>query len=76
MELERLAHTFFNPEIAREYWPDIAKGFVVTLKLGLARPLWIRAGKPAALSAAVGTRAVAVPDAAAFVATVRGLRPV
>ena len=36
MELDRLAFTFFNPEIAREYWPDIAKGFVVTLRLGLA----------------------------------------
>ena len=36
MELDRLAYTFFNAEIAREYWPDIAKGFVVTLELGLA----------------------------------------
>jgi polar amino acid transport system permease protein len=36
MELDRLAFTFFNPEIAREYLPDIAKGFVVTLELGLA----------------------------------------
>jgi polar amino acid transport system permease protein len=36
VELERLAFTFFNAEIAREYWPDIAKGFVVTLQLGLA----------------------------------------
>ena len=36
MDLSRLAFTFFNPEIAREYWPDIAKGFVITLELGLA----------------------------------------
>lgn len=47
-----------------------------TLKLGLAKPLWIRAGRPAALSAAVGKRAVAVPDATTFVATARGLRAV
>jgi polar amino acid transport system permease protein len=36
MDLDRLAFTFFNPEIAREYWPDIAKGFVITVQLGLA----------------------------------------
>ena len=47
-----------------------------TLKLGLAKPLWIRAGKPTALAAAVGTRAVAVPDATIFVATPKGLRAV
>jgi cytoskeletal protein RodZ len=47
-----------------------------TLKLGLAKPLWIRAGKPTALAAAVGTRAVAVPDATTFVATPKGLRAV
>jgi cytoskeleton protein RodZ len=47
-----------------------------TLKLGLAKPLWIRAGKPTALAAAVGTRAVAVPDATTFVATAKGLRAV
>jgi hypothetical protein len=45
-----------------------------TLKLGLAKPLWIRAGKPTALAAAVGKRAVAVPDATTFVATPKGLR--
>ena len=47
-----------------------------TLKLGLAKPLWIRAGKPTVLAAAVGTRAVAVPDATTFVATPKGLRAV
>jgi cytoskeleton protein RodZ len=47
-----------------------------TLKLGLAQPLWIRAGKPTALAAAVGRRAVAVPDTSTFVATRRGLRAV
>lgn len=36
MELERLVFTFFNWEIAREYWPDIAKGFVITVQVGLA----------------------------------------
>jgi polar amino acid transport system permease protein len=36
MELERLFFTFFNAEIAREYWPDIAKGFVITVQVGLA----------------------------------------
>lgn len=47
-----------------------------TLKLGLAKPLWIRAGKPTVLAASVGTRAVAVPDATTFVATPKGLRAV
>lgn len=36
MDLDRLVFTFFNAAIAREYWPDIVKGFVVTLQLGLA----------------------------------------
>jgi hypothetical protein len=47
-----------------------------TLKLGLAKPLWIRAGRPTVLAAAVGKRAVAVPDATTFVATAKGLRAV
>jgi helix-turn-helix protein/uncharacterized protein DUF4115 len=47
-----------------------------TLKLGLRKPLWIRAGKPTALVAAVGRRAVTVPDASTFVATAKGLRAV
>lgn len=36
MELQRFVFTFFNAEIAREYWPDIARGMVVTVQLGLA----------------------------------------
>jgi polar amino acid transport system permease protein len=36
MDLDRLAFTFFNAEIAREYWPDIIKGFWITVRLGLA----------------------------------------
>jgi len=36
MDLDRLAFTFFNAAIAREYWPDIVKGFVITVQLGLA----------------------------------------
>ena len=36
MELDRLLFTFFNVAIAREYWPDIVKGFVITVQLGLA----------------------------------------
>jgi polar amino acid transport system permease protein len=36
MDLDRLAFTFFNVAIAREYWPDIVKGFVITVQLGLA----------------------------------------
>jgi polar amino acid transport system permease protein len=36
MDLDRLAFTFFNVGIAREYWPDIAKGFVITVQLGAA----------------------------------------
>jgi cytoskeleton protein RodZ len=47
-----------------------------TLKLGLAKPLWIRAGRPTVLAASVGKRAVVVPDATTFVATPRGLRAV
>lgn len=36
MDLDRLVFTFFNAGIAREYWPDIVKGFGITLVLGLA----------------------------------------
>ena len=36
MEVDRLVFTFLNGEIARQYWPDIAKGVVVTVQLGLA----------------------------------------
>jgi polar amino acid transport system permease protein len=36
MDLDRLVFTFFNAEIAREYWPDIVKGFAITVQLGLA----------------------------------------
>ncbi|HTO49763.1 MAG TPA: amino acid ABC transporter permease [Burkholderiales bacterium] len=36
MELDRLVFTFFNVAIAREYWPDIVKGFLITVRLGLA----------------------------------------
>ncbi len=36
MELDRLVFTFFNAAIAREYWPDIVKGFLITVRLGLA----------------------------------------
>ncbi len=35
MELDRLAFSFFNGAIAAEYWPDILKGFFLTLRLGL-----------------------------------------
>jgi helix-turn-helix protein/uncharacterized protein DUF4115 len=45
-----------------------------TLKLGLRKPLWIQAGKPTALVAAIGTRALTVPNATTFVATRTGLR--
>jgi len=36
MDLDRLAFTFFNAGIAREYYPDIVKGFWITVQLGLA----------------------------------------
>jgi polar amino acid transport system permease protein len=36
MDLDRLAFTFFNAGIAREYLPDIVKGFWLTVRLGLA----------------------------------------
>ena len=36
MDLDRLAFSFFNGAIAAEYWPDILKGFLLTLRLGLA----------------------------------------
>ena len=36
MDLDRFLFTFFNAEIAREYLPDIAKGFVITVQLGFA----------------------------------------
>jgi polar amino acid transport system permease protein len=35
VELDRLAFSFFNGAIAAEYWPDILKGFFLTLRLGL-----------------------------------------
>lgn len=47
-----------------------------TLRLGLAKPLWLRVGRPAALAAAIGRRAVPVPEAPTFVATPGGLRVV
>jgi polar amino acid transport system permease protein len=36
MDFERLVFSFFNAEVAREHWPDIAKGFWLTVQLGLA----------------------------------------
>jgi polar amino acid transport system permease protein len=36
MELDRLVFTFFNADVAKEYWPDIAKGMAVTVELGFS----------------------------------------
>ena len=36
MDLDRLIFSFFNAEMAREHWPDIVKGFWLTVELGLA----------------------------------------
>lgn len=36
MDLDRFIFTFFNAEIAKEYWPDLAKGIVLTVELALA----------------------------------------
>ena len=36
MELSRLLFSFFNPEVAARYWPDIVSGFIVTTYLGAA----------------------------------------
>ena len=36
MDLDRFVFTFFNVGIAREYWPDVVKGFAITVQLGLA----------------------------------------
>lgn len=36
MEIERLIFSFFNAEVAREHFPDIVKGFWITVRLGLA----------------------------------------
>ena len=33
---ERFSDSFFNAEVAAQAWPDIAKGFWVTLQIGLA----------------------------------------
>jgi hypothetical protein len=45
-----------------------------TLKLGLKTPLWIEAGRPDALRAALGPKAIPVPEATRLVATHAGLR--
>ena len=45
-----------------------------TLKLGLKRPLWVELGRPTVVRAAIGRKAIAVPNATAMVATARGLR--
>jgi polar amino acid transport system permease protein len=36
MDLDRLVFSFFNAEVAREHWPDIVKGFWITVQLGLS----------------------------------------
>jgi polar amino acid transport system permease protein len=36
VNFDKLAFSFFNAEVAREAWPDILKGFWITLELGLA----------------------------------------
>lgn len=36
MEIERLIFSFFNAEVAREHWPEIVKGFWLTVRLGIA----------------------------------------
>lgn len=36
MQLEQLVFTFFNPEVATRYLPQILRGAVVTIELGLA----------------------------------------
>jgi polar amino acid transport system permease protein len=36
MDLQRFVFTFFNAEIATEYWPDILKGIAITVQLALA----------------------------------------
>lgn len=34
-DLDRFIHTFFNLEVAAEYWPDIVKGLGVTAGIGI-----------------------------------------
>jgi polar amino acid transport system permease protein len=36
MELQRLAFSFFNADVAARHWPDIVTGFWLTTRLGLA----------------------------------------
>ena len=36
VDLDRFLSTFFNAEIARQYWPEISQAITVTLRLGLA----------------------------------------
>ena len=45
------------------------------LRLGVGRELWLRAGRPDALRARLGTRRVRVPASSTFTATRAGLRP-
>lgn len=47
-----------------------------TLRLGVRRPLWIRLGRPTAVRAAFGRKALVVPDRATVMATAEGLRAV
>jgi len=45
-----------------------------TLTLGLKRPLWLELGRPTVVKAAMGRKAIAVPDSSSMIATRKGLR--
>lgn len=67
--------TFFNLEVARQYWPVIASGMLVTVGVGLAVVLTgIVLGLLLAIVRALGLRALALPIIA-FADIMRSLPP-
>ncbi len=59
MELDRFVFTFFNIDVALEYWPEIVKGIGLTIRLALAVVLTgLLAGLVLALLRAIAPRVV------------------
>ena len=67
--------TFFNPEVARQYWPVIASGALVTVGVGLAVvATGTLLGLLLAIARALGSRLLALPIIA-FADIMRSLPP-
>jgi len=67
--------TFFNPAVAKQYWPDIAAGMAVTVGVGAAVVVTgTLLGLALAIARALGRRALALPIVA-FADIMRSLPP-